>query len=254
MPSSSSSGGLGWPSTETSYEHVSQHTQHNWQWSHYEVPPFAEVASRGLLPEMPSYRADEIFAPMVPPMPAPGAATSHGAGLGFGGRSPLAPDLSQLSATGSGRTDWERTAAQVTRIYETQVPQATADLHQPDAVDPSVSFPLLRDFARLHELRNQQLRRVATQSPPTVVQEAVGVGSMPSTGRPFSQNASLSTGHIQAVPSDVQQLIHDLVSHQVRNPKSLSLRLEPSSRDPPVLFPGCPESELADSHTTPLPL
>ena len=134
-------------------------------------------------------------------------------------------------------TDWERTAAQVTRIYETQVPQSTADLNQPDAVDPSVNFPLLRDFARLHDLRNQQLRRVATQAPPTVVQEAVGVGSMPSTGRSFSQNASLSSGHIQAVPS-VQQFIHDLVSQQVRNSESIRSRRERPSREAPLRFFG----------------
>ena len=104
-------------------------------------------------------------------------------------------------------------------LWDTSVPQATARLNDDETVRPSNHLPELDSFRQLAQLRAQSLQHRASGAP-SVSPAFARIASGGLLSSPLE--SGLTTGQLEALPTDFQGLATGMASHQAANADRLS--------------------------------
>ena len=114
---------------------------------------------------------------------------------------------------------WPTRVAMANHLWDTSVPQATARLNDDETVRPSINLPGLDSFRQLSQLRAQSFQHRASGAP-TVSPAFARLASGGMLSSPLE--SGLTTGQLEALPTDFQGLATGMASHQAANADRLS--------------------------------
>ena len=110
---------------------------------------------------------------------------------------------------------WPTRVAMANHLWDTSVPQATARLNDEEIVRPSNNLPELDSFRQIAQLRAQSLQHRASGAP-TVSPAFARLASGGMLSSPLG--SSLTTGQIEALPTDFQGLASGMQATKLPTP------------------------------------
>ena len=110
---------------------------------------------------------------------------------------------------------WEDRIRFVQHLNAVSVPQPTAELHHPDSENPGANFPLLSEFQRVGQARQERLRRQSTGQVTRIRVESLGNDYVNAT--PYAPDAVPSQAHAQSVSEAATVAVENVAQVQASN-------------------------------------